>query len=173
MPVSYPKEIKEQMIAKLLSSNGPSVIQLSKESGISESALYKWLKLYKNNVYLQGNTNMADDQNSKPIRPQNWSAEAKLNAIIATAPMTKEEVGTYCRSNGIYLHHLDEWKNKIIAGLKPSVSKEKLVNKKLTAENKALKSDLNRKDKALAETSALLVLKKKADLIWGVQKDDT
>ena len=37
----------------------------------------------------------------------------------------------------------------------------------LRARNKELERDLNRKDKALAETTALLVLKKKADLIWG------
>ena len=44
--------------------------------------------------------------------------------------------------------------------------------KKLQAENRALKKDLLRKDKALAETSALLILKKKADLIWGDFEED-
>jgi hypothetical protein len=61
----------------------------------------------------------------------------------------------------------------IIDGLKPSANKEqRLENLKLKAQIKELKSDLYRKDKALAETSALLVLKKKANLIWGDGKDD-
>ena len=44
--------------------------------------------------------------------------------------------------------------------------------KKLKGEIKRLNRELDRKEKALAEASALLVLKKKADLIWGVKKDD-
>jgi hypothetical protein len=52
----------------------------------------------------------------------------------------------------------------------PNKLKDEL--KTLRQENRNLKKDLNRKDKALAETSALLVLKKKADLIWGDLEDD-
>jgi len=66
-----------------------------------------------------------------------------------------------------------EWRQSIIEGLKPSVNKEqKIENIKLKTELKSLKSELNRKDRALAETTALLVLKKKANLIWGDEKDD-
>ena len=36
-----------------------------------------------------------------------------------------------------------------------------------------LEKELRRKDKALAETAALLVLKKKANAIWGDEDDDT
>jgi hypothetical protein len=39
-------------------------------------------------------------------------------------------------------------------------------------ENRTLKKELRRKDKALAETTALLVLKKKAASIWGEPEDD-
>ena len=42
----------------------------------------------------------------------------------------------------------------------------------LKKENKSLKKDLNRKEKALAETAALLVLKKKAQEIWGGPEED-
>jgi len=42
----------------------------------------------------------------------------------------------------------------------------------MKAKNKKLESELRRKDKALAEASALLILKKKANLIWGESEDD-
>ena len=44
-------------------------------------------------------------------------------------------------------------------------------NKKLKNENKQLALELRRKEKALAEAAALLILKKKADLIWGVDEE--
>ena len=37
---------------------------------------------------------------------------------------------------------------------------------------KELERELRRKDKALAETAALLVLKKKAQAIWGDREDE-
>ena len=110
--------------------------------------------------------------NPASIRPQNWSAANKLRAVNETFSMTEEEVGAYCRRNGLYSNHLDEWQQALIAGLKLSNNKgQKLETAKLKVEIKQLKSELTRKEKALAETAALLILKKKADLIWGDEKD--
>lgn len=178
---TYSQEFQNKMVEKLLCPGGPSVIQLAKKSGVSKSALYKWLKnlnqtasnkIEASTVNMTANSNKPSNKNV-PIRPQNWSAADKLNAIIVTTSMTDEEIGFYCRENGIYSRHLIEWRQLLIEGLKPSVNKEqKIENTKLKTELKLLKSELNRKDKALAETSALLILKKKANLIWGEEKDD-
>ena len=159
------------MVAKLLLPGGPSVPELSKKTGISKTALYKWLAKYKN-IKSSTEENMSQ-QKTIPIRPQNWSSVDKLNAVIITASMNEEEVGAYCRQHGIYSKHLIEWKQAMMEGLKPSINKEQRVeNFKLKSEIKSLQSDLTRKEKALAETSALLILKKKANLIWGDGKDD-
>ena len=45
--------------------------------------------------------------------------------------------------------------------------------KHLKQENKALKKELDRKDKALAETAALLVLQKKVNILGGNSEDDS
>lgn len=169
MPKAFPKELCDNMVSKLLLPDGPSIIELSKQSGISKSALYRWLNKYKNTT-VQNNMNKTESTVS--IRPQNWSAEAKLNAVIATSSMTEEEVGIYCRQQGVYAHNLQQWRTGLIEGLKPSANKEQRVeNTKLKNENKLLKLELTRKEKALAETSALLILKKKANLIWGDEED--
>ena len=87
--------------------------------------------------------------------------------------MTDEDIGAYCRKNGIYASHLIEWRQLIVEGLKPSANKEqRQENIKLKTRVKRLESELNRKDRALAETSALLILKKKANLIWGEGKEN-
>lgn len=176
----YSLEFQEKTVAKLLHPEGPSVIQLSKESGISKSSLYKWLRKFRDKSnsnqlqLLDNNMTTEQDNNTKiPIRPQNWSAADKLLAVNKTFTMSEDEKGAYCRENGIYSNHLAEWHSALIDGIKPSANKEhKVENLKLKSKIKSLESELRRKEKALAETAALLILKKKANLIWGEEKDD-
>lgn len=163
---TYISSVKEAMLSKLFTPGGPSVRELAKSSGISKTALYQWKQ------EATQKDPMKYDAATPPNRPQNWSAEAKLKAITETSNMSDDEVGAYCRKNGLYTHHLQEWKQALIEGLKSSPSKKnRQENQKLIQETKALKQELLRKDKALAEVSALLVLKKKADLIWGTVED--
>ena len=168
----YSQEFKEKMVAKLLQPGGPTVRQLSKDIGVSKTALYNW-KIACTQIPQEGKTSMNSKDNSNHRRPQNWSAEAKLEAVKKTYGMTAEEVGAFCRQHGIYSTHLEQWQKALIEGLKPSVNKEQRAeNIKLKSAIKELNSELKRKDKALAETTALLVLKKKANLIWGEEEDD-
>jgi transposase len=173
----YSQEFQEKMVAKLLHPSGPTRVELAEELGVSTSSLYRWVEKFKQPSFSnnQGTEKMSKEQNKNNItivRPQNWSAANKLQAVNETCAMTEEELGAYCRRNGIYTKHLTEWKEAIIEGLKPSANKEfKQENTKLKNEVKVLKAELTRKEKALAETSALLILKKKAHLIWGEEKD--
>jgi transposase-like protein len=163
----YPTSFKDSIIAKTLTPNGPSIVELSKEFNIPYGTIFTWV------------STMKKKKKYKPVttssRPKDRSAEFKLQALIDTMAMTDEERGAYCREHGIYTHHLDEWKKIILAGLSNSNATtlaQKIEGQKTVAELKKLKSDLHRKDKALAEVSALLILKKKADLLWGEEEDD-
>jgi len=162
----YPEEIKNSILAKAMAPNGPNLVQLAKESNIPYATLYTWKK------------KMVENSNIKPIevpeRPQDKSAASKLQAVIDTMGKTEEEQSAYCRENGIYAHHLATWKNEILEsldGISEKTKAERAENKQVKQEVKELKRDLQRKDKALAEVSALLILKKKADLLWGVKED--
>lgn len=160
----YSPVLKEKLLAKAFSPNPPSIVELAKESGISYTTLYSWVYMKRKK---QGNIE------GSPQRPKDWSKEAKFKAVVDTLNMTDAEKGLYCRKHGLYSHHLDEWKTLILAGLSSNEAREhKAEYKQITAENKQLKKELNRKEKALAEASALLILKKKADLIWGVEDED-
>lgn len=160
----YSSTFKNSLIAKALAPNAPGTVELAKEFNIPYATLYTWIKMSKKKTEKPANT---------PLRPVDQSAEAKLRAVLDTMDKSEAETNAYCREHGFYPHHLNEWKKQILNGLTPLKSKQdKAEQQKLTNENKKLKSDLNRKDKALAEVSALLILKKKADLLWGEKEDD-
>ena len=78
-----------------------------------------------------------------------------------------EELGAFLRTEGVHLAELEQWRKlaeeALGAGKRLAPSKE----------TRRLKAELARKEKALAETAALLVLKKKVAEIWGDEDDDT
>lgn len=105
---------------------------------------------------------------SKPTKPQSWSREHRLEALLETHSLSEEELGKWCRERGLHTHHLKQWRQDLASESSPSDAEAKALRQ----ENRELKKDLRRKEKALAETSALLVLKKKAAAIWGENEDD-
>lgn len=153
----YNPGLKEQLIKRMLPPNNCGVPVLSEETGIPLSTLYTWRQkaLGKNSM------------SSKPNKPSEWSAKAKLAAIIQTATMTETERAAYCREHGLYIEQLDDWK---IAFESLDLQDTPAGKRALAAERKKrrkLERDLVRKEKALAETAALLVLSKKVEAIWG------
>jgi len=104
-------------------------------------------------------------------RPQDWTGEERLQALIETAGLSEEQVGSWCRGHGLHTHHLAQWRRELTAGRPGDQGSQETV-RALRAENRELKKALRRKEQALAETAALLVLKKKAASIWGEREDD-
>ena len=137
-----------------------TLASLCREHGFGTSSYYYWLKQEREQAGLQMKNSGSKD----------WNMVEKLNAIKATGSMTPEEKAAWCRANGTYVQEIENWEKeitKIIEGNRPLSKEEKRAERrelaKLKAENKALKRDLNRKDKALAETAARLVLKKRLE----------
>jgi hypothetical protein len=104
-------------------------------------------------------------------RPMDRSVEEKLKAVIEYEGLDEVQRGEYLRRKGLQSEHIAAWKKNMEAGLSggggglsASSRSEWATDKKKIKE---LEKELRRKDRALAETTALLVLKKKADLIWG------
>ena len=105
---------------------------------------------------------------TKEKRAQDWHSAEKLQAIFGCEKLDEEAQSAYCRQKGLYPDHIKQWKQAIIdanKGTNQHVDKTQL--KLLKDENKQLKQELNRKEKALAETATLLVLKKKVQAIWA------
>ncbi len=150
------------MLNKVLQGNKPHY-EVAREPGVGRSTIGKCLKEHKQN----GSVKLK----SKEKRPKDWTAEERISAIIKAGCMNDEDRTAWCRKNGIFIHHLDQWKKDAISAVIPKANKNQLEeHKNLKKEISALKTDLSRKDKALAETAALLILKKKAQEIWGSNK---
>jgi len=162
--MGYPIQLKEAVIKKVLQGNTPHY-EIARELGVGRSTIGKWLKEHKQN----GSKKLK----SKEKRPKDWTAEERISAIIKTGCMNAEDRTAWCRKNGIFIHNLDQWKKDAISAVIQKPNKDQLEeHRNLKKEILALKKDLSRKDKALAETAALLILKKKAQEIWGEPEED-
>lgn len=163
---SYSSEFKSAIVNKLLGPKPPSIAELSKKSGIAPATLYSWLKIATSRAPL--------DIPRRVKRVSNWTKKEKLKALLDTANMSEEQLNAYCRKNGIYAAQLEQWKDDLINELegKGSSHQKTAQIKTLEAEVNQLKKQLKRKDKALAEASAILFLKKKAQELWGDPEDE-
>jgi hypothetical protein len=167
----YTDAIKASVLSKALAPNAPGVIELAKEFNIPKATIYTWV------INMKNKNNRKDRVQQ---RPKDRTPAFKFQAVMDTLGKTEEEQSAYCRAHGIYYDHIEAWRQQIMESLGASAS---IVDKAKEKENKAelqrthdemkaLKSNLKRKDKALAELTALLVLKKKADLLWGESEGD-
>ena len=105
-------------------------------------------------------------------KPKKWTDLEKLRVILEASSLSGEELGAFLRREGVHLVQLEEWKEaarEAFNGAARGRRKTSQESKKI----KSLERELRRKDKALAEVSALLILKKKADALWGDADDDT
>lgn len=168
--VKFSRELKESLVAKILNEPKQSIRSVALESGVGISSLHGWVQKAKEGV---GSKKSLMDETIDRC-PQEWSSAQRLEAVIESGSLSEEELHHYCRRQGIYKSQLDQWKQDIMSVKEPSDSVKKLTSelKALRDENKQLQRELNRKEKALVEASALLLLKKKADLIWPVNEDD-
>ena len=110
-------------------------------------------------------------QEKREKRPREWTREERLEALLATHGMSEEALGAWCRERGLHTHHLVQWRRDLVE--EPVQGKKAAgEGRALREEIRALKKELRRKESALAETAALLTLKKKAASIWGDREDD-
>ena len=157
----YSYKFKEAMVTKLITGSAISAGSLSIEVGVPQSTLSRWVREY-GSVGEGGN-------GMKKRRPQDWSAEEKMDAVLEYEKLKEEQQGQYLREKGLHTVHIEQWRQSVLAGLKkPKQNKQDPHVKRI----KELEKELRRKDKALAETAALLVLKKKAQAIWGDPEDE-
>ena len=101
---------------------------------------------------------------AKEKRPQDWNAEAQLVALHETHGLSGEALHAWCRENGLFAHHLTSWKTAFCTEAKAASGTHEM--RTLKDENAQLKRELLRKEKALAETAALLIPQKKFRAPW-------
>ncbi len=131
---------------------------VSRELSISAGTLERWRA----------------DALSRPARERAWTARARFEAVLATAAMDEASKGAWCRENGVYPQELERWRGAATEALaEPEEARASLGQTKADRRRiKELERELRRKDKALAEAAALLVLSKKMEAIFPKDKDE-
>ena len=169
MSQKFTQAFKIQAVEKALSrAEGISVLEIAESLGVGYSTLQKWIVKSKNHE-LEPVQPM-----TKEKRPQDWNQEERLTLVIECGSLSEEAINELCRAQGLYPHHIKQWKEAFSNGTGMNTElKKQTETKKLRNEIKELKKDLNRKNKALAETAALLVLQKKVNAIWGSNEDSS
>lgn len=156
MGTRYSAAFIEQALFKVYSRGQRSVKSVAEELNVNYHTVKNWMK--------RKEVNAVGVVATKERRPQDWSAEQQLMALHATHGLSGEALQTWCRENGLFAHHLASWRTAFCADVKvASGSREIRV---LKDENDQLKRELARKERALAEAAALLILQKKFRALW-------
>jgi transposase-like protein len=170
MSVKYSQSFKVQAVEKALNRpQGTGIKSIAESLGVGYSTLERWIIQSRNQAF-ESTADPASNPSPTQKRPQDWSREERLNLVIACDALDESSISALCREHGLYPHHVQQWKIDLVSNQTPKNQSE---TKALRQENKALKKELNRKDKALAETAALLVLQKKVHAIWGTDVDSS
>jgi len=173
MTKKFTQSFKIQAVQKALSrSEDTRLEEFAGELGVGYSTLQKWIRQSKNQELNAGLVTTDTMKNER--RPQDWNAEERLNMIIQCAALDEPAVAELCRQKGLYPHHITQWKADFSSEnpVKNNTGKRSDA-KQLKTKIKQLEKEINRKDKALAETAALLVLQKKVNAIWGSDEDSS
>ncbi len=152
----YSKEFKESIIARMLTPNNASVPDLARETGIPRDTLYSWrIKARKGKVSVDSNIH------------GELSSEEKFNIVLETATLNETELSEYCRRKGLFLQQITVWQENCRQAHAPQTTKaDKTTIRAQKKSIKRLEIDLRRKEKALAEAAALLILQKKVHTLW-------
>lgn len=176
MKARFTQSFKIQAVEKALNrTEETSLLEIAETLGVGYSTLGKWIAKAREHEF----ETVSDDALSslsrmtKERRPQDWNLEERLNRVIVSGSLDDEAVSKQCRQQGLYPHHVNQWQQDFMSGskLNTTTTSRSALNG-LKRENSALKKELNRKDKALAETAALLVLQKKVNAIGGSDEAD-
>lgn len=157
--MNYSKNVKRTALEKMLRPGGAAVSDLSREMDIPKETLYTWMRKAKN-----------AGMNGKKSRRKRSNLLEKMAAVLEARSMADEELGRWLREKGLHDVQLKAWEREISEAL-ASAEGHSGREVSLQKENKELKRDLSRKEKALAEMSALLVLKKKLSAILGEEEE--
>lgn len=155
--------------------SGPSpttATALSREVGIAQGTLSRWLRSAGTIDAVKKSKNLIESD-PRPRRTEERNAEDKFRLVAEAAQLSESELGAFLRREGLHHADLDAWRASMLAALSPGTVQSKAAKSVELRKVRELESELRRKDKALAEAAALLVLQKKVRALWGDEDDDT
>ena len=152
-PFSLP--YKQKMIERLTGAGAVSARQVARETGISQETLSRWLR----------EAHSLPDVPTKKRQSKSWTIDEKIRVLAEASRLTGSQLSSFLEREGLLLAELEQWRLALGDETKASVATTKRMRR--------LERELARKEKALAEAAALLILKKKVEHLWEGEDDDT
>ena len=152
----YTQEQRKQILNDYRAS-GLSLLQYAKTHGIAKSTLYHW------------RSQTADETTT--MKHKKYSPEQRFQIVLETATFNETQMSEYCRNAGLYPKEIKAWREACMSATDNTPATLSPENKADKKRIKQLEKELHRKEKALAETAALLVLRKKFNAIYGLDED--
>lgn len=171
----HSEAFKSKLVQRMLMPGGPTATALSHEVGVSQPTLSRWLReattLESVTKRRKRPASPPAARTTAPQRTDDRSAEQKLRLVLEASVLPDTELGEFMRRHGLHEADLAAWREMALGALGAAqVPAARTGDARRVRE---LEKELRRKDKALAETAALLVLQKKVRAIWGDGDDDT
>jgi transposase-like protein len=176
--MEYTADVKARMVRRMVGPSAVSARRLEEETGISQPTLSRWLReaasirdVSRSKSPSTPPSTPSAPTPAPPKRPQDWTALERAKVVLEASRLSEEELGEFLRRQGLHREHLDAWVEALEEALaRPPRRPGRSADAKRIKE---LEREVARKDKALAETTALLVLKKKLAALLGEEDDDT
>ena len=146
---------KQKMVQRLTGKSAVSSSQLARETGVRQQNLSRWLQEARSVPVMA-------DKPKPAVRA--WTVEQKVRVLAEASKLDGEELTAYLEGEGLKLAEYEQWRIALDEGGRASASTNKRIRQ--------LERELARKEKALAEAAALLVLKKKVETLYGEDEDD-
>jgi transposase-like protein len=146
---------KQKMVQRLTGKNAVTASQLARETGVRQQNLSRWLDEARSLPYVA--------KKPKPI-VREWTVEQKARIVAEASKLDGEELTAYLERESVKLAEYERWRIALDEGGRASASTTKRIRE--------LERELARKEKALAEAAALLILKKKVETLYGEDEDD-
>lgn len=174
----YTEGFRARMVERMTGPRAISANALSQEVGITQPTLSRWLREAGTVAGVskkKSKSKPKPKQASPPASPAGrWSPEEKVRVVLAATGVSEQGLGEFLRREGIHEEDLERFREEVrsaaIAGLTPQRKAARGDEQKRIKE---LERELKRKEAALAEAAALLVLRKKAGALWGEEGEDT
>ena len=171
---TYTTGFKGRMVQRMGGREGITATALAREVGVSQNTLSRWLR--EASKVVPTVAAMSKKKSAKRSRSRRRTAKEKLQVVLEAAALSDDDLGAFLRSQGLHEAQLKEWRSKAMEAAEGALKDPHGKGSENTPERRKireLEADLGRKDKALAEVSALLILKKKFQNLMGDEDDAT
>jgi transposase-like protein len=164
----YPSELREYVVERMLGPQRVGINAMAREMGIGSTTLSRWRDQARSVAGMSKKSTRREPRSSASRRPQDWSSQERLDAVIEAAGLDEAALGVWLREHGLHAADLEQWREAAVRGLcgRSAGSRD-------ARQVKDLRRELARKEKALAEAAALLVLSGKARALWGEEGEST